>query len=182
MKSICKAICKEHVKAVIILARNDRLTQQQEAFVLALVAGKDQREAYIEAYPKAARWKTSSVDTKASLLFKQEKVQKKYDELLFEYKEHVKHEAFYDRDEAISDLIWLKEQSRESILENGVKQATSQAYLNCVKELCTLIDLYPNKSQKVDLNVDAVIDNDNPYAQLTTEQLIALAGDYTDEE
>lgn len=164
------------------MARNNRLTQQQEAFVVALVSGKNQREAYIEAYPKAANWKTGSVDSKASLLFKQEKIQKKYDELLFEYKEHVKYAAFYDRDKAISDLIWLKEQAKEAILENGVRQATSQAYLNCVKELCTLIDLYPNKAQKVDLNVDAVVDNDNPYAQLTTEQLIALAGDYTDEE
>lgn len=164
------------------MARNDRLTQQQEAFVAALVAGKSQREAYIEAYPKAANWKPASVDSKACVLFKQEKIHRRYDELFAEYQDHLKYAAFYDRDKAISDLIWLKEQSKEAILENGVRQATSQAYLNCVKELCTLIDLYPNKAQKVDLNVDAVVDNDNPYAQLTTEQLIALAGDYTDEE
>lgn len=164
------------------MTRNDKLTQQQEVFVAALVAGKTQYKAYIEAYPKAANWKRSSVDSKASVLANQEKIQKRYDILFAEYQDHIKYTAFYDRDEAIHDLIWLKEQAKESIVENGAKQATSQAYINCVKELCALIDLYPNKAQKVDLNVDAIVDNDNPYAQLTTEQLIALAGDYTDEE
>ena len=164
------------------MARADKLTPQQEAFVAALVRGKNQHDAYIEAYPKAAEWKRSTVDPKASKLFKQDKIQARYSVLLEEYKDQLRLEAFYDKDKAINDLLWLKEEARETISEAGLRQATAQAYLNCIKELCNLIDIYPNKVNKTELTVDAVVDNNNPFAELTTEQLLKLAGEYDEQE
>ncbi len=58
------------------------LTPKQEVFVNALVKGSSQRQAYIEAYPNAAKWKDESVDAKACYLLKTDKVQKRYQELL----------------------------------------------------------------------------------------------------
>lgn len=58
------------------------LTPKQEIFVASLVKGNSQRQAYIEAYPNAAKWKDESVDSKASNLLKTDKVQTRYQELL----------------------------------------------------------------------------------------------------
>lgn len=164
------------------MTRLDRLTSQQETFVAALVAGKSQYNAYLEAYPNAKNWKRTTVDPKASNLFKQDKIQARYKKLLEEYQDKLRLEAFYDRDQAINDLLWLKEEARDTIQENGLRQASAQAYLNCIKELGNLIDLYPNKVNKTELTVDAVVDNNNPFSELTTEQLLKLAGDYDAEE
>lgn len=54
---------------------------KHEAFIQAIMQGKSQRQAYIIAYPNAAKWKPESVDAKASLLFNDDKVQIRYNEL-----------------------------------------------------------------------------------------------------
>lgn len=51
-----------------------RLTDQQEMFVRALLAGKSQADAYMEAYPKSKRWVKATLYTKASMLSKKEHV------------------------------------------------------------------------------------------------------------
>lgn len=58
----------------------EKLTNKQEAFVLALIEGKSQREAYRSAY-KAERMKDKTVDEKASRLFAEGKVRARFDEL-----------------------------------------------------------------------------------------------------
>ena len=58
------------------------LTPKQEIFVASLVKGNSQRQAYIEAYPNAAKWKDESVDAKACYLLRTDKVQIRYQELL----------------------------------------------------------------------------------------------------
>lgn len=60
----------------------NKLTSKQEKFVQGLIKGLSQRKAYIEAYPKAANWKESTVDSKASTLFANGKVLERYQELL----------------------------------------------------------------------------------------------------
>lgn len=44
------------------------VTPKQEAFLDALLSGKSQRQAYIEAYPESANWKKESVDSVSSRL------------------------------------------------------------------------------------------------------------------
>ena len=123
------------------------LTPKQEAFVQALIAGKSQREAYKEAY-NAANMKDKTIDEKACRLFANTKVRARYDELVEEHKQ----KALYTREEAINDLIWIKEKAREDISNPkiGLRQANGTIYLNSVKELSLLEDLYPDKKAKDD--------------------------------
>ena len=119
------------------------LTSKQEKFIQALVAGKSQRQAYKEAY-NAANMKDKTIDERASVLFKNDKIKTRYNELLEEHKK----KALYTREEAVNDLIWIKEESKKDIFKNGIRQANSTTYINSIKELSTLNDLYPDKKNK----------------------------------
>ena len=121
------------------------LTSKQEQFLQALVAGTSQRQAYKEAY-NAANMKDKTIDERASVLFKNDKIKTRYNELLEEHK----NKALYTREEAVNDLIWIKEEAKEDILKNGIRQANSTTYVNSIKELSTLNDLYPDKKNKAD--------------------------------
>ena len=129
------------------------LTQKQEAFVKALIAGKSQRQAYREAYPSSLTWKNESVDNKASKLFADAKIKARYNELMKE----IHKEALYTRENAINDLIWVKEQFKKSI-EQKPTQGNGTVYINSVKELCVLNDLYPKEEEEKDTKENEVAD------------------------
>lgn len=57
------------------------LTPKQETFVYGLIKGLSQRQAYIEAYPNAKKWKEDHVDSQASKTLKIPKVLQRYQEL-----------------------------------------------------------------------------------------------------
>ena len=116
------------------------LTTKQELFIQGLIKGYSQREAYKMAY-EADNMKNETIDSKASILFKTEKIRARYEELIKEYKEN----ALWDRSKAEEKLLWLLDKSQESIQEAGLKQANSNTMLNVIKELNTLTDLYPKK-------------------------------------
>ena len=140
------------------------LTQRQEKFVRALIAGKSQRQAYKEAY-NAAKMKDETIDTRACELLKNSKVKARYDELLEEHK----NKALYTREEMVNDLIWIKEKAKEDIKDpkKGLRQANGTIFINAIKELGELNELYPSKKQ--DIKMDAKINN--PYADFTYEEL-----------
>ena len=121
------------------------LTPKQEKFVQALIAGKSQREAYKEAY-NATRMKDATIDSKAYLLFNKDYIRARYNELLEEHK----NKALYTREEAVKDLIWIKEEAKQDILDKGFRQANSTTDINSIKELSNLNDLYPDKKNKAD--------------------------------
>jgi hypothetical protein len=116
------------------------LTTKQEVFVQKLIEGCSQRESYKFAY-EADNMKNETIDSKASILFKTEKIRARYEELIKEYKEN----ALWSRSKAEEKLLWLLDKSQESIQETGLKQANSNTMLNVIKELNTLTDLYPKK-------------------------------------
>ena len=116
------------------------ITTKQELFIQGLIKGYSQREAYKMAY-EADNMKNETIDSKASILFKTEKIRARYEELIKEYKEN----ALWDRSKAEEKLLWLLDKSQESIQEAGLKQANSNTMLNVIKELNTLTDLYPKK-------------------------------------
>ena len=60
------------------------LKPEQEKFVQGLMSGLSQRQAFLAAFPNSKNWKVESVDSKASSLFKSDKVQERYRELLYE--------------------------------------------------------------------------------------------------
>ena len=121
------------------------LTPKQEKFVQALISGMSQREAYKEAY-NAANMKDEVIDVRASELLKKSKVKVRYEELVNENKE----KALYTLENSINDLIWIKEKAKEDILnpKKGLRQGNGTIYLNAVKELNLLNDLYPDKKAK----------------------------------
>lgn len=140
------------------------LTAKQEKFVQALISGKSQRIAYKEAY-NATKMKDEVIDVRASELLKKSKVKVRYEELLEEHKE----KALYTREEMVNDLIWVKEKAKEDINnpKKGLRQANGTIFINAIKELGELNELYPVKKQDVSLNGEI----SNPYANFTYEEL-----------
>lgn len=57
------------------------VTRQQEVFLQAIMQGKTQHNAYIDAYPNARKWKPQAVDVNASKLMKDPNVALRYAEL-----------------------------------------------------------------------------------------------------
>lgn len=133
-----------------------KLTAKEENYAQGLVAGLSQRQSYLKAYPNSNKWKPETVDNKASALYRKSEVLARFNELMDEHKA----KALWTREEAVKDLIWVKEQARKSIINEKfdggyVRQGTSGAYISAIQELNKLEDLYP--SNKTDLNVTAPI-------------------------
>ena len=129
-----------------------KLTRQQEMFVQAIMAGHGQSEAYKIAYPKANNWTPQAVATEAYRMMKKPHIAARIEELESNYQKHLEFATFYDRNQLLFDFLYLKEKSEESIDDLGVRQANSNAYVNALKNIGELLDLYPDK--KVDLNAN----------------------------
>ena len=148
------------------------LTPKQEKFVQGLVAGLSQRQAYIHAY-STKNMKDATIDNNAYKLMQNNEISTRYKQLMDEHKE----KALWTREQAVNDLIWLKEQAKKSIKEQDdgyIRQGTSTAYVNAIKELNALEDVYPDKTQNININGEL----NNPFGGLTTEQLARLADGY----
>ena len=129
-----------------------KLTRQQEMFVQAIMAGHGQSEAYRIAYPKSNNWTPQAVATEAYRMMKKPQIAARIEELQSNYQKHLEFSTFYDRNQLLFDFLYLKERSEESIDDIGVRQANSNAYVNALKNIGELLDLYPDK--KVDLNAN----------------------------
>jgi phage terminase small subunit len=114
------------------------LTTKQEKFVQGIIGGLSQRESYKRAGYSTDGKTNEYIDKKASETLKTGKVWGRYLELINEHKE----KAMWSRENAVTDLIWLKEQAKDSIIQIGVRQANTNAMLNAIKELNELEDLY----------------------------------------
>lgn len=159
-----------------------KLTRNQEKFVHELVSGKNQRDAYMNAYPASKKWKLQSVDSAANRLINQPHVQEKYDELMSDYHEHVKEQTFYDRDQLLNDFMYLKDESKESIENFGVRQANSNAYVSALKNIGEILDLYPDKKQNVKVDANVKTTDMNPFESLTEDELMLLIAERAEEE
>lgn len=126
-----------------------KLTTKQELFVLKIVEGMSKTDAYKAIYD-TSRMKDKTINKRASELFNQKNIQEKYQELM----EEIKEESKWTLDRAVDDLIWLKKEAKENIELEGLRQANSNAYLSAIKELNTLLDLYPKKNNEEDSKED----------------------------
>lgn len=86
------------------ISKDTRLTPKQEKFVLNVVNGMSQRQAYMEAYPGSKMWKPETVDCKASILLKNGKVLERYQELMKKVEEEAIMSAA-ERRKWLSDII-----------------------------------------------------------------------------
>ena len=135
------------------------LTIKEEIFVQRRIEGYSQTEAYRFAY-NCENMKDKTVTEKASKLMAKDNVRARYENLLNEHK----NKALYTREEAVNDLIWIKEKAREDIECRGLKQANGGHFLKSVNELCLLEDLYPGKE-------DNKKDNEEDIAKVLKEAL-----------
>lgn len=131
-----------------------KLTVKQEKFVQNIVSGMSQREAYKNAY-NAAKMKDETIDSMASKLLNNHKVAIRYQELLKEFKD----KALYTREEAVNDLLWIKDKSKKEIEESGIDKVNAPTFLNSVKQLTDLNGLQPDKNVNVSLGETKKLDS-----------------------
>ncbi len=83
------------------------LTKPQEVFINELLKGNTQRQAYLKAYPSKKTWKETSLDRNASILFKSEKVQQRYQEVLNTMREKEQANTQWTREQSIETLRYV---------------------------------------------------------------------------
>ena len=105
-----------------------KLTTKQELFVQQLVAGQSQRQAYRRAY-NAEKMSDAVVDNKASAIFNKGEVRVRYRELLKQFS----NMALWSREQAFNEYEWLKNQAKDDIKMQGVRQANSNAFVNALE-------------------------------------------------
>lgn len=108
----------------------DKLTQRQEKFVQGLVAGLSQRKAYKEAY-NAQKMADSTIDSRASKLLKEYKVNTRYRELLKEFS----NRALWSREQAFNEYEWLKNKAKSEIIESGLRSSNFNAFLSALHRM-----------------------------------------------
>lgn len=105
-----------------------KLTTKQELFVQNLVAGQSQRQAYRRAY-NAEKMSDAVVDNKASAIFNKGEVRVRYRELLKQFS----NMALWSREQAFNEYEWLKNQAKDDIKMQGVRQANSKAFVDALE-------------------------------------------------
>ncbi len=111
----------------VVIYGMSRITPKQEKFIQGVIDGLTQREAYRQAYD-AENMKDESVDATASKLLKDRKIALRYREILKETSKMF----LWSREQSFSEYEWLKDKSKASIEQDGVKKATADAFLNSV--------------------------------------------------
>lgn len=102
-----------------------KLTHKQEKFVLGLIEGKSQRKSFIDAGYSVKGKTESYIDREASILFKNQKVSKRYEQL----RDEAAKQSKWTRQKAFEEYEWLKNQAKNDIEMNGVKKSTADAFL-----------------------------------------------------
>lgn len=116
------------------------LTPKQERFCQNLeVKRMSQRDAYIDAYPKAKEWKSSSIDEVASKVAKNPKILSRREELRQEQNKQIAQEAKWTRQDAFKTLNKLISKADEEMETRGEMSGPNvSAIINAVKELNTI--------------------------------------------
>lgn len=153
----------------------EKLTDKQENFVLALINGKSQREAYRSAY-KADRMADKTVDEKASRLFAQDKVRARFEELQAKVRGEAEQRGVASATDVLEELsnigMGRKEYPGYDMFGNPCYRYPS------VTQRTKALELLGKKYGLFSENVkhSGTIGIENPLAGLTTEELRKLAG------
>ncbi|MEY8538952.1 terminase [Lactococcus muris] len=127
---------------------------RHEKFVQCLISGMSQRKAYREAIKQSKNWKDETVDSKASNLFKNDKVRTRYKEL----------------QEEAQDVAIMTRKERMVTLSEIAKNAEKEA--DMIKAIDTLNKMDGDYTSKVELSGEV---KTNPFAELSVEELRKLA-------
>ena len=162
----------------------ENLTPKQEKFVMALINGMSQRQAYKFAYD-AENMKDATIDTRACRLFKSGKIQKKYDKLMKEKQQSIiknvsninsdllsKVEKYKGDNETVIEFIEnaiLKSLPKEALSQEelkeinrrrNIKDTTRYSVLERAGFKCQCCGIKPLKNNDVILHIDHII----PYS------------------
>lgn len=127
------------------------LTPKQERFIQNIVSGMSQRQAYKESY-NAENMADETIDTEACLLFKDQKVSKRYHELM----EELKNKAIMT---ATERMIWLTDVVKDNQLDSdneGYKPADLNTKMKAIDILNKMSGEYITKVE-ADVNTDVTI-------------------------
>lgn len=128
------------------------LTEKREEFVRGLVEGLTQRKAYRRAFPSSRKWKDTTVDKRASELFKNGEILGRFQELQKEKAEDRRQKNLWSYEESVKGLMWIMQQSQIDIKEKGFRQANSTAFINALKELNDLQGLGEQREMRIELD------------------------------
>lgn len=130
------------------------LTPKQEKFIQNIVSGMSQREAYKNSY-NAENMKDETIDSEASILFNDQKVSKRYQELIEELQDKAIMSA-KERMKWLTEVINNEQQEDIYITSEGVsvKVGSKNADLNTkIKALDTLNKMSGEYITKVEADV-----------------------------
>jgi len=96
-------------------ASKNTLTKPQEIFIQELLKGNTQRQAYLKAYPSKKKWKENSIDAAASTLFKNDKVHKRYEQLLNHMREEETKKTMWTREQSIETLRYVIDVNKKDL-------------------------------------------------------------------
>jgi hypothetical protein len=148
-----------------------RLTVKQEKFVNGLIAGLSQREAYRQAYD-AGNMKEGTIARRAFDLSINPRIRARYEQAM----EQVKQEAVWTRQRSEKELLWMLEQAKEDLQDNGFRQANSTAFVNAIRELNEIAVVYPMREKQIEK-----MDHDMHTSISTEEKLAEYLGILTGE-
>lgn len=128
---------------------------RHEKYVQCLIQGMSQRKAYREAFPNAEAWKDATVDNRASELFNKSEILGRHKELLEETK----------------DASVMKRKDRMIVLSEiaADKEERPDSRIKAIDTLNKMDGDYINK-----VEMSGQLKANNPYAELTTEELKKL--------
>src|SRR5574344_679979 len=101
------------------------LTPKQEVFTQGVVAGLSLSKAYEQAYD-TSKMKQETIYSKASILWKQDKIRARYVELI----QQSSLLTVWTRERAFGERMWLLERTKETIEEEGQVRQSTGAVMN----------------------------------------------------
>lgn len=85
------------------------MTKNEEQFVMYLLEGLSQRQAYLKAFPHSAKWKPGTVDTKACILYNSSKIQERLEVVRNRLVKELEDEGVITVKEILRDLAEVKD-------------------------------------------------------------------------
>lgn len=85
------------------------MNKSEEHFVMYLLEGLSQRQAYLKAFPHSAKWKPETVDTKACILYNSDKIQDRLETVRDRLVKELEDEGVITVKEILRDLAEVKD-------------------------------------------------------------------------
>lgn len=153
---------------------NKKLTQKQNLFLQYILEGKTQAEAYTLSYPNSATWTHEAVKSRASALFNTPHIQNKYQELLQQQQQQIIESSAYTKEQAITELLYVKQQALQAIDDVGYDSKASNSVIKSIQEISKLLGFYPAQQQQLDVSVEDKTLSMPDLSHLSYEELVDL--------